>query len=68
MSRAPAFIVTKLLYVRAKNIAKIPAQLESRTKSELAAEQVLKFTKLAMAVEKAVWVGVQIKEDAESAD
>jgi hypothetical protein len=47
-----------LLYVRAKDIAKIPAQYqwEFRTKLELAAEQVLRFATLVNAVGKALWV------------
>jgi hypothetical protein len=47
-----------LLYVRAKDIAKIPAKhaWEFRTKLQLAAGQLLKFAKLAEAAGKAVWV------------
>jgi hypothetical protein len=47
-----------LLYVRAKDISKIPAKYhwEFRTKLELAAEQVLQFASLVIAAGKAVWV------------
>ena len=46
-----------LLYVRAKDIDKIPQQhhWEFRTKLELAAQQVLKLAKLAQAFGKTVW-------------
>jgi hypothetical protein len=46
-----------LMYVRAKDIVKIPAkyQWEFRTKMQLAAEQVLKFAELAKAAGKTVW-------------
>lgn len=47
-----------LLYVRAKDIAKIPAKhaWEFHTKLQLAAEQLLKFAKLAQSAGKTVWV------------
>ena len=47
-----------LLYVRAKDIAKIPAKhgWTFRTKLQLAADQLLRFAKLAKAVGKRVWV------------
>jgi len=47
-----------LLYVRAKDIAKIPAeyQWEFRTKLELAAQQMLRFAKLCQAAGKRVWI------------
>ena len=47
-----------LLYVRAKDIAKIPAkhQWEFRTKLELAAEQVLRFGRLVQHAGKSLWV------------
>jgi hypothetical protein len=46
-----------LMYVRAKDIAKIPAKYgwEFHTKLELAAEQMLEFAKLAQKAGKAVW-------------
>jgi len=47
-----------LMYVRAKDIAKIPAKYgwKFHTKLELAAEQMLNFAKLAKAAGKTVWV------------
>jgi len=47
-----------LMYVRAKDIAKIPAayQWEFRTKLQMAVEQVLQFAELAKSVGKNVWV------------
>jgi hypothetical protein len=47
-----------LLYVRAKDIAKIPARYawEFRTKLQLGAEALLKFAELAKAAGKTVWV------------
>jgi hypothetical protein len=47
-----------LMYVRAKDIAKIPAKYgwQFHTKLELAAEQMLKLAKLAKTLGKAVWV------------
>ncbi len=47
-----------MMYVRAKDIAKIPAHYhwEFRTKLQLAVEQVLHVAKLVMAAGKAVWV------------
>jgi hypothetical protein len=47
-----------LMYVRAKDIVKIPARhaWEFRTKLQLAAEQMLAFAKLAPAAGKTVWV------------
>jgi hypothetical protein len=47
-----------LLYVRAKDIAKIPTRYrwEFQTKLELAVEQTLKFAQLAIAAGKTVWV------------
>lgn len=47
-----------LLYVRAKDVAKIPAQYEweFRTKLQLAVEQMLSFADLAKVAGKAVWV------------
>ena len=47
-----------LLYVRAKDIAKIPAQQawEFRTKLELAVRSLRQFAELAIAAGKAVWV------------
>jgi hypothetical protein len=47
-----------LMYVRAKDIAKIPAQYgwPFRTKLQLAVEQLLKFAELAKTAGKAVWV------------
>lgn len=47
-----------MMYVRLKDIAKIPAHYgwEFRTKLELAVERVLKFAELAKAAGKAVWV------------
>jgi hypothetical protein len=49
-----------LLYVRAKDVVKIPAQYrwEFRTKLRLAVEQMLSFADLAKAAGKAVWVVV----------
>jgi len=46
-----------LLYVRAKDIVKIPAKYhwEFQTKLQLAAEQLLKFAELAKAAGKTVW-------------
>jgi len=46
-----------LLYVRAKDIVKIPAQYhwEFKTKLQLAAEQLLKFAELAKMAGKTVW-------------
>lgn len=46
-----------LMYVRAKDIVKIPAKYrwEFKTKLELAAQQVLKFAELAKLAGKAVW-------------
>jgi len=47
-----------LLYVRAKDISKIPEKYhwEFRTKLELAAEHMLKFAAIVMAAEKIIWV------------
>ena len=47
-----------LMYVRAKDISKIPAKYgwKFHTKLELAAEQMLKFVKVAKAAGKTVWV------------
>ena len=47
-----------LMYVRAKDIAKIPAKhaWEFRTKLQLAVEQMLSFAELAKVAGKAVWV------------
>jgi hypothetical protein len=47
-----------LMYVRAKDIIKIPAkyQWEFRTKLQLAAQQMLSFAQLAKAAGKTVWV------------
>lgn len=47
-----------LMYVRAKDIAKIPARYawEFRTKLVLAAEQILRFAELAKIAGKSVWV------------
>lgn len=47
-----------LLYVRAKDIGKIPAKYrwEFQTKLELAVQQTLKFTELAQLAGKTVWV------------
>lgn len=47
-----------LMYVRAKDIVKIPAKYkwQFRTKLQLAAKQVLKFAELVKATGKAVWV------------
>ena len=47
-----------LLYVRAKDIAKIPAKYhwEFRTKLQLAVEQTLKFAAVAIAAGKTMWV------------
>ena len=47
-----------LMYVRAKDIGKIPAKYgwEFRTKLELAAEQMLTFVELTKIVEKTTWV------------
>ena len=47
-----------LMYVRAKDIAKIPAKYgwEFHTKLELATKQMLRFAKLAQAAGKTVWV------------
>ena len=49
-----------LMYVRAKDVAKIPARYawEFRTKLELASAQMLKFAMLAKEAGKAVWVVV----------
>ena len=49
-----------LMYVRAKDIAKIPRKYhwEFRTKLELAVEQMLKLSQLAKAAGKTVWVVV----------
>jgi hypothetical protein len=49
-----------LIYVRAKDIVKIPAKYrwKFKTKLQLAAKQVLKFAKLAKVAGKTVWVAV----------